>query len=163
MIRGALCFEYVLPAGRAVKIAALKKSCRMPEMEFQCGVGRDWIHGFMDLVFREENPVARHPWRYFVLDWKSDRLEAYDRDRIGACIRERHYDLQAKIYCHALDRFLQGLLGKEYDPEKNLGGAVYVFLRSFADTPRDGLSHTWYYPPKPEEDAVYVRSCLLET
>ena len=163
MIRGALRFQYVLPAGSPVKIADLKKSCRVPELEFQLGVEHDWIHGFMDLVFRVENPGARHPWHYFVLDWKSDFLEAYDHDRIGTCIRERHYDLQAKIYCHALDKFLLGLLGKEYDPEKNLGGAVYVFLRSFENTPHNGLSHAWYYVPKPEEDAAFVRSRLHET
>ena len=42
------------PAKEAVTIPNLPKNCRIPEMEFLLGKSRDWVHGYMDLVFRLE-------------------------------------------------------------------------------------------------------------
>lgn len=106
-------------------------SCRKAELEFQLQAGPDWVHGFMDLVFRLPAPGFAHPWRYYILDWKSNSLEKYDQEQIAQSIRTSHYDLQAKLYLHALHLHLQGLLGSAYDPTVNLGGAVYVYLRAF--------------------------------
>jgi exodeoxyribonuclease V beta subunit len=39
------------------------------------------------------------------------------------------YDVQAAIYMLALHRLLKLRLGQDYQPEKHLGGAVYLFLR----------------------------------
>jgi exodeoxyribonuclease V beta subunit len=154
---GALTTALPLPGDAFVKIVDLARTERIPEMEFFLGVHPHWIHGFMDLVLRLENTKAIHPWRYFVLDWKSDQLDTFDEQGIASRIRERHYDLQAKLYCHALDTHLQGLLGDSYSPLENLGGAAYVFLRSFDSQLPKGQCHVWTRPSRPEEDSKFTK------
>ena len=160
-VRGALKTPIDLPTGGTVSIAALEKCDRIPEMEFQLGVAPHWVHGYMDLVFRMPNEKAKkHQYRYYVLDWKSDQIEVFDKENVEACIEERHYSLQAKIYCHALDRYLNGLLGDGYDPAQNLGGAAYVFLRSFADlssmdTPKN-VCHGWTLSADRKRDSDFT-------
>jgi ATP-dependent exoDNAse (exonuclease V) beta subunit len=159
-VKSALTTPLQLPRGGTVAITDLKPFNRIAEMEFQLGVSPHWVHGYMDLVFRLENKNAAssgaHPWRYFVLDWKSDQLETFDEQSVATRIQERHYDLQAKIYCHALDRYLKGILGNGYDPAQNLGGAVYVFLRSFQDTPPMTICHCWKRQADPVEDSNFT-------
>jgi len=151
-VKGALETPLELPGGGTAAIAELEKKDRVPEMEFTLGVGNDWVHGYMDLVFRVENKTAKHNYRYYVLDWKSDVLENYDNNTIQGCIGERHYDLQARIYSRALDKYLRGLLGKEYEPTENLGGSVYVFLRGL----EGGVCHTRSRKAEPENDARFT-------
>ena len=137
MVKKAMEFSYDMgaPWGK-FSLAALKANpnignCRA-ELEFQLAHSPDWLHGFMDVVFRvrdESNP--RHPWRYHVLDWKTNSLPKYNLAHIGASVKKSHYDLQAQVYAHALHRFLEGLLQSDYDPKSNLGTAVYVYLRGF--------------------------------
>ena len=53
-----------------------------------------------------------------------------------------HYPLQALLYSAALHRYLRWRL-PGYDPEKHLGGVLYLFLRGMAgpDTPtQDGIA-----------------------
>ena len=154
-VRCALTTPLPLPQGGTVTIADLNPGDRIAEMEFLLTESPHWIHGYMDLVLRLENKFAAHPWRYFVLDWKSDQLDIFDKQSMDARIHERHYDLQAKIYCHALDKYLKGILGHGYDPAQNLGGAVYVFLRSFQDSPAMNACHCWTRQAEPEEDSNF--------
>ncbi|BCU05429.1 exodeoxyribonuclease V subunit beta [Allochromatium tepidum] len=83
------------------------------------------IKGFIDLVFE-------HQGRYYVLDWKSNRLgpddNAYTPEAMRAAIAERRYDLQYVLYLLALHRQLKARL-PDYDYDRHLGGAIYVFLR----------------------------------
>jgi exodeoxyribonuclease V beta subunit len=159
-IKGALTTPLALPSGEAVTIADLPPADRVPEMEFLLGAAPHWVHGFMDLVFRVRNDNAAHPWRYFVLDWKSDQLERFEPAAIDAHMQERHYDLQARIYCHALDTWLKAILGDGYDPDTNLGGAVYVFVRGFNDPGVAGIKNTWCRHAEPRQDAAYVQARL---
>lgn len=139
-------------------VAGLERKDRLPEMEFLLETQPHWVHGYMDLVFRVADPGSLlHPWRYYVLDWKSDTLPGYTTRSLASCIVERHYDLQAKLYCHALDRYLAGVLGGSYSAAANLGGALYVFLRGFA-TP--GASWLWTRNASPVEDAAFVTSIV---
>ena len=114
-----------------LRLADLPLADRRTELEFQLQVGKDWVRGFMDLVFRLPVPGAVHPWRYFVLDWKSNTLNQYSLPSITRSMVDAHYDLQARLYGHALHKTLQGLLGPLYDPTIHLGGAVYVYLRGY--------------------------------
>ena len=50
---------------------------------------------------------------------------------LEAEMRRAHYPLQAILYMVALHRYLRWRL-PEYDPEKHLGGAVYLFVRGMA-------------------------------
>jgi exodeoxyribonuclease V beta subunit len=155
-VRGALTTEISLPAGGGVKIVDLQKTDRIPEMEFMLGADPHWIHGFMDLVFRVPEKSAGHPWRYYVLDWKSDQAEKYELEHIEKAMSDRHYDLQARLYNHALDKYLKGILGDVYDPARNLGGAIYVFLRSFQRDLGAGQCHFVIRRADPVQDAQYT-------
>ncbi|QGU33751.1 exodeoxyribonuclease V subunit beta [Thermochromatium tepidum] len=83
------------------------------------------LKGFIDLVFEHEG-------RYYVLDWKSNQLgqddSAYTQEAMCAAITERRYDLQYVLYLLALHRQLRARL-PDYDYDRHLGGAIYVFLR----------------------------------
>lgn len=84
------------------------------------------LKGVMDLVFEHEG-------RYWVLDYKSNRLgaddAAYTPAAMEQAIAKHRYDVQAVLYLLALHRQLQARLGAAYCPQEQLGGAVYLFLR----------------------------------
>jgi exodeoxyribonuclease V beta subunit len=100
---------------------------------------RGFLTGSMDLVFPAPGAGEEQWW---VLDWKSNRLGR--RDERGQCLscgpadyglealRElmvsHHYPLQAHLYLVALHRYLAWRL-PDYDPQRHLGGYVYVFVR----------------------------------
>jgi ATP-dependent exoDNAse (exonuclease V) beta subunit len=125
-------------------------------MEFLLQLGRHWAHGFMDLVFRLPSAEGgKHPWRYYVLDWKSDTLPDFTNSTIADCVETRHYNLQARLYCHALDVHLRGILGEVYDPAHHLGGAVYLFVREHERGPIENAS-VWKHAAQPESDRGYI-------
>jgi len=164
MVRFALECPYDMGPWGKVSLAELKfnaelGSCRA-ELEFQLAhklpttQHPDWLHGFMDVVFRMRDPANPvHPWRYHVLDWKTNSLPLYDRSHIESSIVASHYDLQAKVYAHALHEFLAGLLGSTYNPEANLGTAVYVYLRAFE---KHDTVDVWCHDGNPLADAAFV-------
>jgi exodeoxyribonuclease V beta subunit len=83
------------------------------------------LKGFMDLVFLFDG-------RYYVADYKSNWLgtsdEAYTEPAMDEAIRIHRYDLQYVIYLLALHRLLKSRLA-DYDYEKHVGGAAYLFVR----------------------------------
>ncbi|QCP47893.1 exodeoxyribonuclease V subunit beta [Trinickia violacea] len=83
------------------------------------------LKGFMDLVFEHEG-------RYYVADYKSNWLgsddEAYTAEAMCAQILRSRYDLQYVLYLLALHRLLKARQ-PDYDYDKHIGGAVYLFLR----------------------------------
>ena len=99
------------------------------------------LMGFADLVFE-------HQGRFFVLDYKSNYLGPGDADyaepALAAAMAEHRYDLQAAIYLLALHRLLRARLGAAYEPERQLGGAVYYFLRGLQ---APGAGCFWVQPP----------------
>jgi exodeoxyribonuclease V beta subunit len=93
--------------------------------------------GFMDLVLE-------HQGRYFVLDYKSNRLASYQTSALQIAILEHRYDVQYTLYTLALHRLLKSRLSG-YDYDLHVGGALYLFLRGI-DQPGSGL---WVdRPPK---------------
>lgn len=86
--------------------------------------------GFMDLVLE-------HQGRYFVLDYKSNRLPTYTPEALAAAILEHRYDVQYTLYTLALHRLLQSRL-PDYDYDLHVGGAMYLFLRGI-DQPGAGV------------------------
>ena len=109
-----------------------------------------FMRGFVDLV-------CEHRGRYFLIDWKSNRLgpgwDAYRRDRLSRAMLAHRYDLQINLYCLALHRLLrQRLAGYIY--ERDFGGAIYIFLRGLhrARCPEAGV-YT-YRPPRRFIDAL---------
>jgi exodeoxyribonuclease V beta subunit len=88
------------------------------------------LKGFADLVFEHEG-------RYWVLDYKSNALgpgdAAYTQRAMAAGMGAHRYDIQGAIYMLALHRLLRSRLGAAYDPARQLGGAVFLFLRGIAN------------------------------
>ncbi|OON62538.1 exodeoxyribonuclease V subunit beta [Massilia sp. KIM] len=88
------------------------------------------LKGFADLVFE-------HQGRYWVLDYKSNALgpgdAAYTQAAMQAGMLEHRYDIQGTIYMLALHRLLRARLGAAYEPRRQLGGAVFLFLRGIAN------------------------------
>lgn len=84
-----------------------------------------FLHGFIDLT-------ARHDGRWYVMDYKSNRLgpdlAAYSEERIAQSMRHHGYHLQYLLYLTALHRLLRLRL-PEYDYDRDVGGAFYLFLR----------------------------------
>ncbi len=123
--------EFLFPA-RRVPVEALDRLIRdhiapgVPRPRLEADTLNGMLKGFIDLVFE-------HRGRYYVLDYKSNWLgpddRAYTRDTMTTAILESRYEVQYALYLLALHRLLRARLGPDYDPDRHLGGAVYVFLR----------------------------------
>jgi exodeoxyribonuclease V beta subunit len=101
---------------------------------------RGFLTGSIDLLFQAPDPAGRGRW--WVLDWKSNWLgrrdstgrpvacgpSHYDRGAMATLMAANHYPLQAHLYLVALHRYL-GWRQPDYQPERDLGGYAYVFLR----------------------------------
>ena len=82
------------------------------------------MKGVIDLFFEYRG-------KYYILDWKSNWLgggiEAYQNNLLIKVMQEMHYDIQATIYAHAIEKYLK-LFHKE--PFKDIfGGTIYLFMR----------------------------------
>ncbi|WP_112151305.1 exodeoxyribonuclease V subunit beta [Rahnella sp. NFIX50] len=92
------------------------------------------LKGFIDLVFE-------HDGRYYVLDYKSnwlgDDASGYDQENMTQSMREHRYDLQFSLYLFALHRLLKSRI-PDYDYDRHIGGAVYLFLRG-SHAPGNGV------------------------
>jgi len=100
------------------------------------------LKGFIDLVFHYRG-------RYYVVDYKSNRLGTGDADyaapNLHQAMLKHRYDLQYSLYLLALHRYLRVRLGKHYDYERDIGGAVYLFLRGLDNPQTRGIYH--HKPP----------------
>jgi exodeoxyribonuclease V beta subunit len=94
------------------------------------------MHGYIDLLYRDD--AGRH----YVLDYKTNRLRDYTADACRQAVTDNDYDLQDLIYLVAVQRWLRLRLGAGYDPARDLGGAVYLFLRGLvAGDAKQGIHH----------------------
>lgn len=96
--------------------------------------------GKIDLTYHRDG-------RWYLLDYKSNRLPAYDAANLDLAMAHSEYDLQALIYTLALHRWLRFRLGDAYDYTRDFGGARYLFCRGLdmqGDTV-DGI-HAWKPP-----------------
>lgn len=72
--------------------------------------------------------------RWYVLDYKSNRLPDYAPAQLDAAMRHSEYDLQALIYTVALHRWLRFRIGAGYDYARDFGGIRYLFCRGLDAT-----------------------------
>jgi len=127
--------EFWFPS-HGLDVGALDRLCRrrllgdiarpsLPERQLH-----GMLKGFTDLVFECHG-------RYWVLDYKSNALgqgdAAYTEAAMAAAMADHRYDIQGAIYLLALHRLLRARLGEAYDPEEQLGGAVFLFLRGIGN------------------------------
>jgi exodeoxyribonuclease V beta subunit len=92
--------------------------------------------------------------RYYLLDYKSNRLPDYGRDSLAQAMVHSEYDLQALIYTLALHRWLRFRLGDAYDYARDFGGVRYLFCRGLDAGNDDARGiHAWT-PPLALVDAL---------
>ena len=72
--------------------------------------------------------LMEHKGKYYVVDYKSNFLESYDRKHLDDEIIKSRYDVQFISYTLALHRFLKNRI-KGYDYSTHIGGIIYLFLR----------------------------------
>jgi exodeoxyribonuclease V beta subunit len=119
-----MAFHFRLRPTRIDAVHALLQAHGYPRARKPAQTTLDGLmQGYIDLVYRD--PAGRH----YVLDYKTNRLPAYDPDSLRRAIRTQDYDLQYLIYLVALRRWLKLRRGAAYDDARDLGGAVYLFLR----------------------------------
>lgn len=130
---------------------------RLEDPELRASV-RGYLTGSIDLVFRVGE-------RYSIVDYKTNLLappgEAltpahYAPTALRAEMEHAHYGLQALLYTAALHRYLSWRL-PGYDPERHLGGVLYLFVRGMTGASESGV-FAWQ-PPAP---LVVALSDLLE-
>jgi len=92
--------------------------------------------------------------RYFVLDWKTNRLDEYGERAVSRSMAESGYDLQYQLYSVALLRWLAAIHGEDADLSALFGGVYYLYLRGMDITePQRGV---FYREPAADD----LRRCL---
>lgn len=108
-----------------------------------CAAALTGQSGWRGLLTGSADLVCCHGDRFHVVDYKTNWLGARARDyappALLQAMREGQYRLQYLIYLVALHRHLRQRLGPAYAPERQLGGALYVFVRGVGIAPGDGL------------------------
>ncbi|MBP7656639.1 MAG: PD-(D/E)XK nuclease family protein, partial [Pseudoxanthomonas sp.] len=98
--------------------------------------------GLIDLTYG-------HDGRWYMLDYKSNQLPAYDAATMQQAMAHSEYDLQALIYTLALHRWLRFRLGDAYDYARDFGGIRYLFCRGLDLTqPRSPGVHAQRFAPE---------------
>ena len=82
---------------------------------------------------------------------------------MAEAMQRAHYPLQALLYTVALHRYLRWRL-RGYDPERNLAGVLYLFLRGMtgADTPTVDGQPCGVFGWRPPTPLVLALSDLLD-
>ncbi len=92
--------------------------------------------GFIDCIIPIGDNLENSKW--WIVDWKSNYISSnpesqckpqnYNYENMKCEMIKHHYPLQSHLYLLALHRLLKWRL-QNYDPIKNLGGYIYIFLR----------------------------------
>ena len=142
----------VLPEGGA--LCSVPESQRRAEIEFHFAMQPTAVPGLLQLLHRFGIVPTRRGFgvrrqleglmtgkidltytrdgRWYVLDYKSNRLPGYTPELLRVAMRHSEYDLQALIYTLALHRWLRFRLGDAYDYARDMGGIRYLFCRGLA-------------------------------
>ncbi|MFN2381567.1 MAG: exodeoxyribonuclease V subunit beta [Guyparkeria sp.] len=114
------------------------------------------LKGFIDLT-------VEHAGRYYLIDWKSNWLgpdhAAYTPEALEQAMLGSRYDLQFVLYLVALHRHLADRL-PDYDYDRHMGGAAYVFLRGIE--PASGTpSNAGVYTCRPDRELIETLDALF--
>lgn len=127
---------------------------------------RGYLIGSIDLVLRLPSE------RFVVVDHKTNWLgpldepltiAGYHPDSLAAAMNSSTYPLQALLYSAVVHRYLRWRL-RGYDPERHLGGVLYLYLRGMVgpDTPRHAGVPYGVFSWRPPTSLVLALSDLLD-
>lgn len=147
---------FTMPVAREHRAQRTARLFEIVRQEFpvdgQLAAVADWhglLGGFIDLVFEADG-------RYWLLDWKSNRLgsddTAYHSGALAAAIAHHGYALQFCLYTLALHRLL-ALRIPDYDYERHFGGVFYAFVRGMSGKPAAPPGAGVYFA-RPSHDLV---------
>lgn len=132
MRRAEIEFQFALQPTAVESLIALLHAHGVVQGRHGFGLRRTLeglMTGLIDLTYT-------HDGRWYVLDYKSNRLTGYDAASLQRAMAHSEYDLQALIYTLALHRWLRFRLGDGYDYARDFGGIRYLFCRGL-DASRD--------------------------
>ncbi|MBS1847952.1 MAG: PD-(D/E)XK nuclease family protein, partial [Actinobacteria bacterium] len=109
------------------------------------------LTGSIDLVLRVRDGDVQ---RFVVVDYKTNALhdpsrsvgDSYGREQLVHAMSDAHYPLQALLYSVALHRYLRWRL-PGYDPDRNLGGIAYLFVRGMTGGSEEPATSVVEHPP----------------
>jgi exodeoxyribonuclease V beta subunit len=160
------------PLPRGARLSSLKFNARVRELEFHLFLQNEridgdaivqrlaeanipvpnfnkthairYLKGFIDLVYEHED-------QFYVADYKSnylgDSIADYTVSAMQDSMTHSGYWLQATLYMAAMHRYLK-VRKADYQIEKHLGGAVYLYLRGMdAKSDQTGIVH-WQPDPQ---------------
>lgn len=157
-----------LPEG--IALTGLPPERRRPEIEFQFALAPTRVDALLSLLHRHGLVRGRqafgarrrleglmtglidltyqHDGRWYVLDYKSNRLPGYGPAQLSEAMEHSEYTLQALIYTVALHRWLRFRLGAGYDYARDFGGVRYLFCRGIDATRADSPGvQAWTFAP----------------
>ncbi len=150
--RAEMSFVYPIPEKSHPLISSGAAVPRSGNTVWPYRAVRGYLQGMIDLVFEHEG-------RVYVLDWKSDRLPAYDRESLNAHM-EANYQLQARIYVLAVLRLLDIRSQEEY--ASRFGGVLYLFIRGLCPGKEGGADEgIWFSRPPWAEVMAWEQELLL--
>jgi len=121
-------------------------------LDFNPANSARYLTGSIDLVYFD----GQH---YHIADYKSNFLGAdqthYLEGEIRQSMSQASYWLQAGLYLVALHRYLTVQM-QDYDIEKHLGGASYLYLRGM-----NGQAEQGFYHWKPEAEFILRLDAIL--
>ena len=120
-----------------------------PRPALQARVMQGMLTGSLDLVLQ-------HDGRYWVVDYKSNKLPSYDAATLQDAVLHKRYDVQYVLYTLALHRLLQVRL-PNYNYAQHMGGAVYLFLRGIHQEGAGVHAH------RPPQALIETLDALLST
>ena len=108
-----------------------------------------YLTGFIDLI-------CEHQGRYYLMDYKTTSLPAYQAEHLTQGMYTHNYGLQYWLYTVVLHRYLQQRL-PDYDYESHFGGVRYLFVRGM----RPELAMSGVYEDRPDVTKVKALAALF--
>ncbi len=106
------------------KLSEIDPAKSYREIEFLYPSEQGFLKGKIDCIIEHEG-------FHYILDWKSNWLgdgsNYYSEEFIRKAMQEHQYDLQAKIYTEAWERYCNRIEPNSF--EARFGGAFYIFVR----------------------------------
>jgi exodeoxyribonuclease V beta subunit len=125
-------WQFHLPAREGFGVSSIAELFRKHgDTEYATSLealGDDALEGFLQGFI---DKIAFHSSAYGVIDWKTNKLPAYDAHSLREAARSSHYWLQAHLYLVALRRHL--------GPKADVRGAWLVYLRGVRGGESDGV------------------------